>query len=125
MADLQILATGLSYTTFAYSALECDTVLKGANKLNVSITVTNTGKVDGTEIVELYTHDYIASIAPCLRRLRDFTRVTLKAGESKKVSFAIDAEDLSFINAELKRVTEDGKFDVIIGDQTKAFTYSN
>ena len=116
---------GLSYTTFAYSALQCDTVLKGANKLNVSITVTNTGKVDGTEIVELYTHDHFASIAPCLRRLRDFTRVTLKAGESKKVSFAIDAEDLSFINEQLKRVTEDGKFDVIIGDQTKAFTYTN
>ncbi|MFM7022502.1 MAG: glycoside hydrolase family 3 N-terminal domain-containing protein [Flavobacteriales bacterium] len=115
---------GLSYTTFAYSEIECDTVLKGSNKLNVSVTVTNTGKVDGTEIVELYTRDHYASIAPCMRRLRDFSRVTLKAGESKKVSFAIDAEDLSFINAELKRVTEDGKFDVMISDKKKEFTYT-
>ncbi len=114
---------GLSYTTYEYSALNCNTVLKGDASLMVSVTVKNTGTVDGTEIVELYSRDHFASITPSVKRLRAFQRVVLKAGESKTISFSINAKDLSFINAQYKRVTEDGKFDVMIGNLKKEFSY--
>jgi len=115
---------GLSYTTFEYSALNCDTILKGEGELKLSVTIKNTGKVDGTEVVDLFTRDHYATITPSMKRLRAFQRVALKAGESKTISFSLSANDLSFINAENKRVTEEGKFDVMVGGLKKEFSYS-
>ncbi len=114
---------GLSYTTFEYSALNCDTVLKGDGSIKVSVTVKNTGSVDGTEVVDLFTRDHYASITPSMKRLRAFQRVALKAGESKTITFSISATDVSFINAQNKRVTEEGKFDVLVGGLKKEFSY--
>jgi beta-glucosidase len=117
---------GLSYTTFAYSNLQLSTTaLKGNEKLTVSITVTNTGKVDGKHTVELYSKDLYASIDPSNRRLRAFDKVNLKAGESKTVKFTIDKNDLAFVNAQLKTVTEPGDFEIMIGDQKAKFTWNN
>ncbi|MGF2410936.1 MAG: glycoside hydrolase family 3 N-terminal domain-containing protein [Ferruginibacter sp.] len=117
---------GLSYTTFLYSNLQLSTTaLKGDQKLTVSVTVTNTGKVDGKHSVELYTKDIYASIVPNNKRLRAFDKISLKAGESKTVKFIIDKNDLAFVNAQLKTVTEPGDFEIMIGDQLTKFTWNN
>ena len=114
---------GLSYTTFEYSALNCDTVLKGDGSIKVSVTIKNTGAVDGTEVVDLFTRDHFASITPSMKRLRAFQRIALKAGESKTITFSISTADVSFINQQNKRVTEEGKFDVMVGGLKKEFSY--
>lgn len=115
---------GLSYTTFEYSGLKLNnTVLKGNEKLTVSITVKNTGSREGKHTVELYTHDMYASITPSAKRLRAFKKINLRAGESQEVSFTLDKNDLAFVNAQLKTVTEPGEFEVIIGSQKAKFTY--
>jgi beta-glucosidase len=115
---------GLSYTTFEYSDLKLNnSVLKGNEKLAVSITVKNTGNRDGKHTIELYTHDIYASITPSMKRLRAFKKITLKAGESQVVNFTLDKNDLAFVNAQLKTVTEPGEFEVMIGSQKTKFTY--
>lgn len=115
---------GLSYTTFEYSDLQLNSAtLTGNAKLNVNITVKNTGNRDGKHTVELYTRDLYASITPCMKRLRAFQKINLKAGEEKKVTFTIDKNDLAFVNAKLKTVTEPGDFEIMIGDKKVKFTY--
>ena len=115
---------GLSYTTFSYSNLQLsNNVLKGNQKLTVSVTVTNTGKVDGKHTVELYSKDLYASIVPSNKRLRAFDKINLKAGESKTVKFTIDKNDLAFVNAQLKTITEPGEFEILIGDQKAKFAW--
>jgi beta-glucosidase len=117
---------GLSYTTFSYSNLQLSTnALKGNQKLNVSITITNTGKVEGKHTVELYSKDLYASIVPNNKRLRAFDKINLKAGESKVVKFTIDKSDLAFVNAQLKTITEPGDFEIMIGEQKAKFTWKN
>jgi beta-glucosidase len=115
---------GLSYTQFEYGDIQLNTkTLKGSGKLQVSITVKNTGARDGKHTVELYTHEQYASITPSMRLLRAFKKIFLKAGESKTVSFTIDKNDLAFVNAQLKTVTEAGNFDLMIGDKQTTFGY--
>ena len=115
---------GLSYTTFEYSDLSLSSPSLSSNtKLTVSITVKNTGSRDGKNTVELYTHDLYASITPNMKRLRAFQKISLKAGESRKVAFTLDKNDLAFVNAQLKTVTEAGEFEVMIGDKKAKFTY--
>ena len=115
---------GLSYTTFEYSDLKLSTdTLRANNKLTVNITVKNTGSRDGKHTVELYTHQHYASITPFVKRLRAFQKVDLKAGETKTLTFTLDKNDLAFVNADLKTVTEPGDFDVMIGDKKAAFSY--
>ena len=95
--------------------------LKGNDKLTVSVDVKNTSDVDGDEVVEVYVRDMYASVVPSLRRLKGFERVTIKAGETKTVSFEIGKEDLSLVrpvagqNGKFETVTEDGEFKVMIG----------
>lgn len=115
---------GLSYTTFEYSDPQLSSATLTANtKLTVSISVKNTGTRDGKHAVELYTRDLYASITPCMKRLRAFQKINLKAGESKKVIFTIDKNDLAFVNAKLKTVTEAGEFEIMIGDKKVKFSY--
>ena len=115
---------GLSYTTFEYSDLKLSsTTLTATTKLTVSITVKNTGKLDGKHTVELYSRDMYASITPNMKRLRAFKKINLKAGESKTVTFTIDKNDLAFVNAKLKTVTEAGDFELMIGDKKGKFIY--
>jgi beta-glucosidase len=117
---------GLSYTTFLYSDLQISTsTLKGDQKLTVTVHVTNTGKVDGKHTVELYSKDLYASIVPSNRRLRAFEKIDLKTGESKLVKFIIDKNDLAFVNAQLKTVTEPGDFEIMVGELKAKFTWNN
>ncbi|MEP6467971.1 MAG: glycoside hydrolase family 3 N-terminal domain-containing protein, partial [Parafilimonas sp.] len=115
---------GLSYTTFEYSDLTLSTnTLTGDNKLTINITVKNTGSRDGKHAIELYTHEHYSSITPNVKRLRAFQKIDLKAGESKTVTFTLDKNDIAFVNAQLKTVTEPGDFDVMIGDKMATFGY--
>jgi beta-glucosidase len=99
-------------------------VLSGSNRLEVSLTVKNTGDRDGSQTVELYTHQQYASITPSMQRLRAFKRISLKSGESQIVAFTIDKNDLAFVNAQLRTVTEPGNFDLQVADQKATFRYA-
>ena len=115
---------GLSYTTFEYSDIQLSgNSLSGDAKLSVTINVKNTGVRDGKHSVELYTRDLYASITPSMKRLRAFQKISLKAGESRTVTFTIDKNDLAFVNAQLKTVTEPGDFEVMIGNKKAKFEY--
>jgi beta-glucosidase len=116
---------GLSYTTFEYSNLKLSTdQLKGNDKLKVSLTVKNTGKLGGKETVELYSKDLYASITPSVKRLRNFKKIYLDVGVSQLVEFEISKDDLAFVNADLKWVTEPGDFELMIGPLKAGFSFS-
>ncbi len=107
---------GLSYTTFAYSNLQLNTTkMKADEKIEVSLTITNTGKYEGEEIVQLYLRDKVGSISRPVKELKDFRKIQLQAGESKIIKFVIDKEKLSFYNQDLKWVAEAGDFELMIG----------
>ena len=113
---------GMSYTTFAYADLKLSTdKLKGNDSLTVSIKVTNTGKKEGKEVVQLYTRDEFASITPSVKRLKGFQKINLKAGESKVVTFKLHRKDLAFVNYNNQWITEPGDFTVMVGGLSKGF----
>jgi beta-glucosidase len=107
---------GLSYTEFEYSDIKASSQTLTANgKITISATVSNTGKFDGEEIVQLYTHDLVRSITPPGKELKGFEKISLKKGESETVNFELSIEDLKFYDASLEFVAEPGKFEVFIG----------
>jgi len=115
---------GLSYTTFEYSDLKLsDNKMSVYTTIKVSVTIQNTGTRQGKHSVELYTHDQYATIAPSVRRLRAFQKIDLKPGEKQTITFELKPEDIEFVNAQLKRVTEPGEFDVMIGELKGTFKY--
>ncbi|GGH18644.1 beta-glucosidase BglX [Pedobacter zeae] len=107
---------GLSYTTFAYSniKLSSNTLTKGKS-ITASVTLSNTGKYDGKEVVQLYIQDLVGSITRPVKELKGFQKVNLKAGESKTITFNISENDLKFYNSDLKFAAEPGDFKVFIG----------
>jgi len=107
---------GLSYTSFEYSGLTLNKKkMRATETIQVSLTVSNTGQYDGEEIIQLYLHDKVGSLARPVKELKDFTKVFLKAGEKKIIHFFINKEKLSFYNQSLKWVAEPGEFDLMIG----------
>ncbi len=120
---------GLSYTTFTVSpvTLSAETMPHNGS-VEASVTVTNSGKVDGATVVQLYLNDPVASMSRPVKELHGFKRIMLKAGESQKVTFRIDVDALKFWNQQMKHVAEPGKFNVMIGldsvrTQNAQFTY--
>ena len=87
--------------------------------LTVTVTVTNTGKKDGTEVVQLYIRDLMGSVTRPVKELKGFKKIFLKAGESQKVSFKITSDLLRFYNYRLDFVCEPGNFEVMIGSNSK------
>jgi len=107
---------GLSYTTFNYSDVSLSSSkLQGNQTLKASVTLTNTGKYDGAEIVQLYIRDVVGSITRPIKELKGFQKIMLKAGESKTVTFDITPESLKFYNSDLKYDWESGDFQIKIG----------
>ena len=107
---------GLSYTTFEYSNLRLKSQTMNLDgTLSVSVDVTNTGKVDGKEVVQLYVHDKVASVTRPQKQLVGFTKIHLKQGETKTVDFELSAEDLAFYNIKNECVNEPGDYDLWIG----------
>lgn len=107
---------GLSYTTFKYDNLNIEK--QGKADFCVTLDVTNTGGYDGDEVVQLYIHDEYASTAQPLMQLKKFQRVFIPKGETREVSFALNADDLSIVNADMKRVVESGDFTIMIGSSS-------
>lgn len=111
---------GLSYTTFSYSDVKLSANEMAKNgSVTATVTVTNTGKRDADEVVQLYVHDLVASITRPVKELKGFERIHLAAGESKTVTFTIGADQLSFYNADLKKVVEPGDFDIMVGHDSR------
>ena len=111
---------GLSYTTFSYSDVKLSANEMAKNgSVTATVTVTNTGKRDADEVVQLYVRDLVASISRPVKELKGFERIHLAAGESKTVTFTIGAEQLSFYNADLKKVVEPGDFDIMVGHDSR------
>lgn len=111
---------GLSYTTFAYSDLHLSSTSMNANgKVKASVTVTNTGSREAAEVVQLYIRDIFASVVRPVKELKGFERITLKAGESRKVEFEITPDLLKFYNSSLDFVLEPGDFDIMVGGNSR------
>lgn len=113
---------GLSYTTFQYSNLKISKSSFGANETaTINVTVKNTGNRDGMEVVQLFIKEMYASLAPDVKRLRGFEKISLKAGESKDVQFKLPVKQLAFVNLNNKKQLEQGDFEVEISDQKMPF----
>jgi len=107
---------GLSYTDFKYSGLALSSAqLAGTQKATLSFDLSNSGKVEGTEIVQLYLRDMVSSVVRPVKELKGFQKVHLKPGETRRVSFTIDREMLSFFNSQLKWGAEAGAFQLMVG----------
>ncbi len=108
---------GLSYTTFSYGK---PSVTGSGRSFKATVAVTNTGSRDACEVVQLYMHDPVASIARPVKELKGFRRIMLKAGETKEVTFDITEKDLSYYDAEGRQVFEPGKFDIMLGHDSRS-----
>ncbi len=107
---------GLSYTTFKYSNLKITKPKIGTNEsTSVTVDVTNTGKVRGDEVAQMYLRDDVSSVTRPVKELKDFARVLIEPGATKTVTFSITPEKLSFYNREMKRVVEPGTFQIMVG----------
>jgi beta-glucosidase len=110
---------GLSYTSFSYSALKLSSnKMKSTGKITVNCTITNSGKLAGEEVVQLYIRDKVAQPVRPVKELKDFKKILLQPGESKVVQFVIDKEKLSFYNEKLQWITQPGQFDLMIGSSS-------
>ncbi len=110
---------GLSYTTFTYDNLKLSKQkIKDSETIEVTMTLTNTGKFAGEEVVQLYLQDKFGSVVRPVKELKDFQKVKLEAGESKTLKFIIDNEKLSFYNQALEFKSEPGEFNLMIGSSS-------
>jgi beta-glucosidase len=112
---------GLSYTTFSYGNLSIPVSVVAGDKVPVKVTITNTGKMEGDEVVQLYLTDEKASTPRPIRQLEGFQRINLKPGESKDVVFNLDPRQFSNINNKDKRVIEPGYYTLSVGGKQPGF----
>ena len=112
---------GLSYTSFTYSNLLLPEKAVAGENIKVKVTVTNSGKLQGEEVVQLYLTDDKASTPRPVRQLEGFMRISLKPGESKEVEFSLNPRQFSIINNKDKRVIEPGYFTVSVGGKQPGF----
>ena len=111
---------GLSYTNFTYGDLKLSsTSLKGNQTLTANVAVTNAGNRDGKEVVQLYIRDVVGSITRPMKELKGFQKISLKAGETKTVTFKITTNDLKFYNSALKYDWESGEFVIMVGGNSR------
>ncbi len=116
---------GLSYTTFSYDDLTLNSSeIDASGSIEVSVKVKNTGKMEGKEVVQLFTSDLYASITPDNKRLRGFEKVSLKPGEERTVSFSLTARDVAFVAKSLNWKVEKGEYEVSVGGLKKKFSIS-
>jgi beta-glucosidase len=110
---------GLSYTTFDYSNLKISPAQIGpAGQATVSVTVTNSGKRAGDEIVQVYIRDLVSSVTRPVMELKDFKRISLSPGEGKTVEFIVTPDKLSFLDLNMHSVVEPGWFDIMVGQSS-------
>ncbi|WP_442266081.1 beta-glucosidase BglX [Tenacibaculum sp. ZS6-P6] len=112
-APLYPFGHGLSYTTFKYENISVDTSLK--ENIKVSVTVTNTGKVKGKEVVQLYLRDVIGSVTRPIKELKGFELIELEPSASKEITFNLTKNELGFFNNKGEFIVEPGEFKVFVG----------
>lgn len=111
-SPLYAFGQGLSYTDFKYEDLS---IKEGEDHVQISCTVTNTGGIDGDEVVQLYIRDNVSSVVTPPLQLKDFQRIPIGKGKSEKVEFIVKHDDLTLYNQYMQRVTEPGEFTVMVG----------
>jgi beta-glucosidase len=121
IAPLFAFGHGLSYTSFDYGNLKISPVnAKAKDKIKVSVDVTNTGKVPGKEVVQVYISDIASSVPRPSKELKAFKKVALSPGEKKTVSFTLTKEALSFYDVKTKDwVAEPGEFEILVGSSSR------
>ncbi len=110
---------GLSYTTFGYSELVISPASRPGDVATIRCRVTNTGPREGDEVVQLYLHQELASVAQPVMRLAGFERIRLRPGESREVTFGLTREQLEILDRDMHRVLEPGDYRVMIGSSSK------
>jgi len=111
---------GLSYSSFKYASLRVSPDTIGAQgETKVSVDVTNTGKIRGDEVVQMYIRDEVSSVTRPVKELRGFQRITLEPGETKTVELALGPAELSFLNRDMRRVVEPGTFAIMVGGNSE------
>lgn len=111
---------GLSYTEFKYSDMSLSsTTLKGNQTLTINVTVSNTGKYDGEEVVQLYVRDLFGKVVRPVKELKGFQKIFIRKGENKTVTFKLTPEDLKFFDNDLNYDWESGEFDIMIGTNSQ------
>ncbi len=111
---------GLSYTEFEYGDVTLSSgEITSTDSLNVSVSVTNKGKRDGSETVQLYIRDLVGSVTRPVKELKGFQKIKLKVGETKEVSFTLGMKDLSFYKSDLTFGYEPGKFHLFVGGNSR------
>jgi beta-glucosidase len=117
---------GLSYTSFEYSNLRLSSnQLTETGTVKILVDVKNTGNKEGKNTVELYSRDLYASVTPSVKRLRKFQQISLLPGQVQTVEFEIGKEDLAFVGADMKWITEPGDFELLIGNQKNILHYKS
>ncbi len=107
---------GLSYTSFEYTNLTLNrNTISGQEELEISVEVSNTGNYDGEEVLQLYVRDLVGSVTRPLKELKGFKKVFIEKGSTKRVTFALTAEDLAFYRYDLSYGAEPGRFTVFVG----------
>lgn len=111
---------GLSYTDFKYSDMKVSAAsLKGNQTLDISVSIANTGKYDGEEVVQLYIRDLVGKVVRPVKELKGFKKVFIRKGESQTVNFTLTPEDLKFYDEELNYDWEAGEFDIMVGTDSQ------
>ena len=111
---------GLSYTSFSYGEINLSKLeMSAKDSVTVSVDVTNTGSQDGAEVVQFYIRDMVGTVTRPVKELKGFQKVLLKAGETKNVSFVVKNKDLSFYKSDLSFGSEPGKFQLMIGGNSR------
>ncbi len=114
---------GLSYTTFALGQPSVTPAsIRAGESATVTVTIANTGKRRGDEVVQLYVRDVVSSVTRPVKELAGFERVTLDPGEKRTVTFRVGPDALSLVGRDMKRVVEPGRFDLMIGTNSTRLT---
>ena len=109
---------GLSYSKFSYSNLSTNRKVYESlsDTIQINVELRNTSKVDGYEVVQLYSSDLFAEITPDVKRLRDFKRIFIKSGESKSINFSLPINSLGYYNNRNEKVVEKGEFSILVNN---------
>jgi beta-glucosidase len=111
---------GLSYTSFSYSDIKLSgKELSTGGELKATVNVTNTGGVDGEEVVQMYVRDLVGSITRPVKELKGFEKIALKAGESKTVTFTLTPDMLAFHRQDMTYGTEPGEYKLFVGGNSR------
>ena len=118
-ANLFPFGFGLSYTTYKYDAPKCAPTFDSKGNLKVKVRVTNTGDVDGEEIVQLYVADKVASMVRPVKELKAFKKVFIAKKQSVEEELNVNAKDLGFYTNDMKYVVEPGEFTIMTGPNSE------